>query len=172
MPFRYPANLRRRYERLDRFPEGLLAFGDAMCSFNPIYGQGMTVAPLEALALRDALRAGDADLAPRFFRKRSPVTSHGTSPSAPTCASPRRRPAYEEGAARQPLPQPRPHGRRTGPGGGHAFLRVVNLIDRPEKLLAPPVAARVLRANLRRRRSPRPGAGGAPARAATTEGLQ
>jgi hypothetical protein len=60
---------------------------------------------------------------------------------------------------------------------GTAFLRVVNLIDRPEKLLAPPVAARVLRANLlraslRRRRSPAVApAGGAPAPAATTGGV-
>ncbi len=66
---KYPASRRKRYEKLSRFPEGYLVIGDAVCSFNPIYGQGMTVALSEALLLRECLeQGGEARLARRFFK--------------------------------------------------------------------------------------------------------
>jgi 2-polyprenyl-6-methoxyphenol hydroxylase-like FAD-dependent oxidoreductase len=53
--YKFPAHLRRHYERMAAFPDGLAVLGDSQCSFNPIYGQGMTTAALSALALGECL---------------------------------------------------------------------------------------------------------------------
>jgi 2-polyprenyl-6-methoxyphenol hydroxylase-like FAD-dependent oxidoreductase len=65
----FPAHRRRRFERLTRFPEGYLIVGDAMCSFNPVYGQGMTVAATEAKLLSGCLQEGLGGIAGRFFKR-------------------------------------------------------------------------------------------------------
>jgi 2-polyprenyl-6-methoxyphenol hydroxylase-like FAD-dependent oxidoreductase len=54
--YKYSANRWRHYERMGRLPEGFIIMGDATCSFNPVYGQGMSVAAIEAQTLDRCLR--------------------------------------------------------------------------------------------------------------------
>lgn len=56
---RFTASVRRNFDALDKLPEGIAALGDAVASFNPIFGQGMTVAALEAEWLARCLEAND-----------------------------------------------------------------------------------------------------------------
>ena len=65
---KYPTSRWRRYDKLDRFPAGIIAFGDAVASFNPTFGQGMTMTSLQAGHLRRALEAPGDDLARQFHR--------------------------------------------------------------------------------------------------------
>jgi 2-polyprenyl-6-methoxyphenol hydroxylase-like FAD-dependent oxidoreductase len=52
----------RHYEKLDRWPERFVVLGDAFCGFNPIYGQGMSVAAMSAVALADCVRRSNGNL--------------------------------------------------------------------------------------------------------------
>lgn len=72
---RMPSSLRRHYEKLLRFPHGLLVLGDAVASFNPTYGQGMTSAAMQAreLDLLLAKRPSLANLASAFFKRAAKV---------------------------------------------------------------------------------------------------
>jgi 2-polyprenyl-6-methoxyphenol hydroxylase-like FAD-dependent oxidoreductase len=71
--FVLPASVRRHFERLQQFPRGLIPIGDSICRFNPVFGQGMSVAAQEAGVLGCLLvsRAELPDpldgLAPAFF---------------------------------------------------------------------------------------------------------
>ena len=71
--YRFASYLRRHYERLQEFPEGLIVLGDAMSSINPVYGQGMTVAAKEVehldACLKQCLKTGSTkDIAQPFFK--------------------------------------------------------------------------------------------------------
>ena len=142
----YPASVRRRYDKLRRFPEGLLVMGDAMCSFNPVYGQGMTVATLEAVVLRDCLRKGDAKLAKRFFKAAQGPVDHAWKLSTGGDLA---LPEVEQTA---PLPD-RVINRymdRLMAAAAHdevvarTFFEVAGLLKPPTALLTPAIARRVL----------------------------
>jgi flavin-dependent dehydrogenase len=66
---RFPHSQWRHYERLPRIPEGLVVVGDAFCSFNPVYGQGMTTSALLVELLGECLRQGPAGLSRRYFER-------------------------------------------------------------------------------------------------------
>jgi 2-polyprenyl-6-methoxyphenol hydroxylase-like FAD-dependent oxidoreductase len=144
--YRYPASVRRRYERMHRFPAGYLVIGDAVCSFNPIYGQGMSVAAAEAQALEASLIADPGDLWKRFYARARRIVD---VPWAIASGEDRRYPQVE--------------GRRTPASRAlnryveavHAaastdrlvcrrFFDVLNLLAPPSALLSPRVAWRVL----------------------------
>jgi 2-polyprenyl-6-methoxyphenol hydroxylase-like FAD-dependent oxidoreductase len=79
MTHRQLSSQRRRYEKLRRVPAGFVTLGDSICSFNPLYGQGMSSAALQATALADAVaRYGIADdrLPNRFYRQAAKVIAN------------------------------------------------------------------------------------------------
>jgi 2-polyprenyl-6-methoxyphenol hydroxylase-like FAD-dependent oxidoreductase len=135
-----PASVRRRYENLQRFPEGLLVAGDAICSFNPIYGQGMSVA-----ALDESLREGGPQLGRRFFARAAAVVENpwtiavGNDLRMPEAVGPRTAignlinryiARLQKAAQRDPVL-------------ANAFLRVGNMLAAPPSLLQPKYAWRV-----------------------------
>ena len=65
---KFPTSRWRRYDKLDRFPAGIIPFGDAVVSFNPTFGQGMTMMSLQTGHLRRVLETPGADLARDFNR--------------------------------------------------------------------------------------------------------
>ncbi|MFC0843360.1 NAD(P)/FAD-dependent oxidoreductase [Streptomyces noboritoensis] len=69
--FHFPESRRRRFTQLTRFPGGLVAVGDSVASVNPIYGQGLTLATLQASSLSAHLRTGADPHAPawEYFRR-------------------------------------------------------------------------------------------------------
>jgi uncharacterized protein (TIGR02246 family) len=142
-----------RYDRVPRLP-GVLVIGDALCRLNPIYGQSMTMAALQALALRDCLRAGDADLARRFYSAATadigPVWAMNAANDrtiSPTASRPQRRRlrSWSERAALKAAANDIAVAER--------FLRVRSLVDPPSRLQDPALFLRILLANLRHPRS-------------------
>lgn len=149
---RLPSSQWRRYDKMRRFPDGLLVTGDAMCSFNPIYGQGMSVAAMDALALRTALRRGVKGLSRRYFRTAAKSINVAWGLGAGTDL------AFPEVQGRRTLSS-RLAGRYVdwvltaceSDTQTHAqFLKVTGLVDPPARLFHPAFVYRAATVNLRR----------------------
>ncbi len=148
----YPVSVWRRYDKVRRFPKGFLVIGDAVCSFNPVWGQGMTSAALQAQALRHCLSHGDTDtLSARYFRsaakRMTPIwQANRVNDFAVTPVDGWRSIAQQlliwhrdkvMAAASQDLALT------------EAFLRVIGLIDPASRMLRPSMLMRVIAGNLR-----------------------
>ncbi|WP_236793836.1 NAD(P)/FAD-dependent oxidoreductase [Amycolatopsis sp. GM8] len=143
VPHRFRGSLRRRYEKISQPVQGFLAIGDALCSFNPLYAQGMTVAAQGALVLRD----WHADPR-RFYREAAAVVdvawqmSTGSDLRYPGVEGPR----SVRGRVVSAYSQRAQVAAHRDPLVARTFMRVANLTLPPTALLAPDVVVRVLRA--------------------------
>jgi 2-polyprenyl-6-methoxyphenol hydroxylase-like FAD-dependent oxidoreductase len=154
--FRFPASVRRHYEKLSRFPSHYLVVGDAVCSFNPVYGQGMTVAAMEAGALRQHLRTGQTPDAAALFTEFSRIID---TPWEVSVSGDLDFPGVEGersfkvkfGNAYMARLQ---YAATKDPKVTAGFMRVAGLLDPPTALMKPGMVFRVLRHAIRR---PEPG---------------
>jgi 2-polyprenyl-6-methoxyphenol hydroxylase-like FAD-dependent oxidoreductase len=147
--FRNTANRRRRYDAPDGVPEGFVAIADAACAFNPVYGQGMTVAAMSGLALRDIL--ADGGLRPGLAAAVQGAAARAAD-TAWLTATAADRPLTEAGAASLGLVD-RLRSRylshltarvAVDPAVGAAYRDLVSLTVPLSRLLTPVIAARVL----------------------------
>ncbi|MFD7116761.1 alpha/beta fold hydrolase [Streptomyces sp. NPDC059892] len=140
--YRFPANLRRRYEDLASFPGGFLVIGDAVCSFNPTYAQGMTVAAIGATVLRDHLGRDGEPVAGAYFADLAREAID--TPWGMAVGNDRAR----LGLADPSSAEQRQAARVTAAAARHdevavAYARVVSLVDGPEAFAAPAFTAHV-----------------------------
>lgn len=144
--FRYPANVRHHYEQVRDFPDGLLVLGDAVCAFNPLYGQGMTSAALQAAALGRVLADGGQPDWRTYFKAAAAAVNDAWDittasdlvfPGVPGKRTPRVRVINAYLARLHAAAE-------TDPSLSEAFVRVTGLIAPPQSLLRPDRAVKVL----------------------------
>lgn len=150
-------NRLRHFERLERWPERFVVLGDAACAFNPVYGQGMTIAAQGATVLDDCLReqrskhsGGDLVGLSRRFQQQLARTN---AVAWLLATGEDRRYPTTEGGRTNPLTRltQRYINRVTlvatqDPVVNRAFFSVVNLLAPPTTLFHPRIVARVIAA--------------------------
>jgi 2-polyprenyl-6-methoxyphenol hydroxylase-like FAD-dependent oxidoreductase len=143
--YRQTSNRRHRYGLARSWPAGLLVVGDAACAFNPVYGQGMTVAAQQALRLRE--HWGRPDLQRRLDRVADFCWSVATSEDLRQPSSGR-----PQNAAQQALGLWGAQLARLAAAGDEeaywTFARVYHLMIEPRALFSPTLALAVARATL------------------------
>jgi 2-polyprenyl-6-methoxyphenol hydroxylase-like FAD-dependent oxidoreductase len=155
---RFPASVRHRYEQLEKFPEGYLVIGDAISSFNPIYGQGMSSSALQAMELGKTLAAGSHNLARRFFKGAAKVVDMPWSIAVsndlrmPETTGPRNAGVNFVNWYVSRLHRAAHHDQIAA----LAFLRVANLLAPPPSVMHPKIVLRVAKGNIFRPRSSAP----------------
>ncbi len=157
--YRFPASRWRHYEQLHRRPDGFAAIGDAVCSFNPAYGQGISSAGRQALALARLLApVTDWSALARVAASAADVLAKVVATPWALATGPDRRfpgmPAkpFAERIVDRYLDRLVAVAHQD-PGVASALMSVLNLLQPPSALLTPAMAARVLR----RRPQPVPG---------------
>lgn len=148
--FRNPASIWRRYDQMPRFPGGLLVMGDAHCSLNPIYGQGMTMAALQAVTLRDCLDGGRGELARRYFARSARTIAqvwarNQANERAPSAAGTQSMHAR----VRSRMVKGVVIAAATDTAVAERLLRVAHLIDPPDRVNDPKLLPRIVAANAR-----------------------
>lgn len=147
---RLPSNQWRHFEKAKRHPCRVLAMGDAICSFNPIYGQGMSSAALQAVALGTCLdRHGPASdsLPRRFYRATAKIIANPWAIAAggdfcyPQTTGPK--PPLVDHLNR--YVKKAVIAAQHDPAVATAIYQVQNLLASPPSLMKPPVMMRVLR---------------------------
>ena len=150
--FRRTANRWRHYEKL-QMPGRLLAIGDSLCAFNPVYGQGMTVAAKEVAVLRDLLKdcRSTDDLDRVMKRAQKAIATKIKGPWMLSTGSDLRFPATVGAQQTRADRMVNKYLDRViacvadDPIVNATFLRVLNMIDEPTALFSPRIAGRVLR---------------------------
>ncbi len=82
--YKFPKGIWRRFDKMDDFPNGVLPLGEVFTSFNPMYGQGISLAAGQALSLRQALQqcaecGSQRDLATLYFQGCEDINATGWS---------------------------------------------------------------------------------------------